>query len=473
MKNKITKLRFKLFTVLSVLLLAFTACETEVQNDIRLAGPLTASANKTDIMLNQKNIKDEVLKIEWTTGSNNGTGASISYQLEIDLMSNNFSKSLILEIGKGVYSKSFTVGELNDLLVNKWSCTPENSAVLQARVISTIYSDPTSQEISQTVTIAVTPYNAVSQTLYLYGTASPKGENLNNALSLTPQSNPTVFVYQGQLNKGQLKFITNLGSELPSYNMGSDASTIVLRTNDSESNKMFDIESDDVYKITVSLLDLTVSIEKINYPPYDAIYMVGSAAPNGWDISKATPLVQNNDNPFIFTYQGVMQAGEFKFPVNTNSDWGQDMYMMVDNTQMYLHHGGDSDDNKWTIAKKGYYNITLNLQDNSIQIYREKLYLIGSACPAGWNIGQAIEMTEDGVDGCIFTWTGAMVAGEFKFPVNRNSDWGQDMYERVDDTHIYRHIGGESDDNKWNINAAGDYTISVNIEDLTLSFSKL
>ena len=59
-----------------------------------------------------------------------------------------------------------------------------------------------------------------------------------------------------------------------------------------------------------------------------------------------------------------MQVGDFKFPVNRNTDWGQDMYERTDDTHMYLHHGGASDDSKLSITKKGYYTITLNLMDN-------------------------------------------------------------------------------------------------------------
>jgi len=103
---------------------------------------------------------------------------------------------------------------------------------------------------------------------------------------------------------------------------------------------------------------------------------------------------------------------------------------------------------------------------------RLKLYMVGSATPIGWSIDKSIEMTEDATDGCIFTYTGPMVAGEFKFPVNRNTDWGQDMYMRVDDTHMYRHVGGASDDNKWNITADGNYVITANVETLAISFVK-
>jgi Ser-tRNA(Ala) deacylase AlaX len=168
-----------------------------------------------------------------------------------------------------------------------------------------------------------------------------------------------------------------------------------------------------------------------------------------------------------------MNAGEFKFPVNRNSDWQQDMFMKLDDTHMYLHHGGDPDDSKWEIAKKGYYTITLNLQDLTISINRLKLYMVGSATPIGWDIGNSIEMVEDVNDGCIFIYSGPMVAGEFKFPVNRNSDWGQDMYMRLDDTHMYLHHGGDADDNKWILTEDGNYVITANVEALTINIQKL
>ncbi|HEY3369376.1 MAG TPA: SusF/SusE family outer membrane protein, partial [Prolixibacteraceae bacterium] len=144
----------------------------------------------------------------------------------------------------------------------------------------------------------------------------------------------------------------------------------------------------------------------------------------------------------------------------------------TDDTNMYLHKGGTDGDDKWSIAKKGYYTITLNLLDNTISINRLKLYMVGSATPVGWDIGNAVEMTENVTDGCIFNYTGPMLAGEFKFPVNRDGSWGQNMYMRTDDTHMYLHVGGASDDNKWTIAAEGNYVINANVETLSLSVQK-
>ena len=466
-------------TIYSVILLAgllttglFTSCEQDLPDNIAKAGPLALTASKTTIELNQKVALNEAFGLTWTTGTNRSSGASISYLIQIDKKGNNFSKAISQDMGKGIYAKSIAVGELNDSLLIRWGCTPGTATDLEARVISTVYSTPTINDTSAVITISVKPYQPVTKTLYLYGSASPKGTDLNNALRLTPQTDPTIFVYQGALNAGTLKFITTLGQIVPSYNLGADSTKIISRTLVSQADNLFTVRSAGVYRIEVSLLDLSVSIAKINFPAYSEVYLAGTAAPNGTDYTKATKLTQSLTNPFIFTYQGVLKAGSFKFPVNTNADGNQDIFMRTDDTHFYTHQGGTAGDDQWTITKKGFYTITLNQSDNTISIYREKLYMVGSATPIGWTITNAIQMTEDAVDGCIFNYTGPMVAGEFKFPVNRDGSFGQDMYERVDDTHMYRHIGGQADDKKWNIITAGNYVITANIETLSISFVK-
>jgi len=456
--------------MLAGMLILLISCQKEEGNDITLAGDLSLSTSANEIVLNQKDDKNVAVNFNWTTGTNSGSGASISYVLQIDKAGNSFANPVQFDMGKAVYAKAFTVADFNQSLLEDFGFSGGVSSNLEARVIATIYTTPQSEQISPVITIKVTPYEPVSTTLYLLGDALSIGWDASKAFAMTPdEDNPTVFVFKGALGAGSYKFITTIDQLLPSYNRGTDDNHIVFRTAESQPDEKFTITESAVYKITVRLLDLTTTAVKLDLPPYDKIYMVGDATPNGWDISNSTELIQDQDNPYIFTYMGVMKAGDFKFPVNQNSDWGQDMYMKLTDSTMYLHHGGDPDDNKWTIAKKGHYIITLNLMDNTISLARTKLFMVGSATPIGWSIDQAIELTEDATDGCIFTYSGPMEAGEFKFPVNRNTDWGQDMYMRVDDTHMYRHTGGESDDNKWNITTAGNYTITANIEALTIN----
>ena len=460
------------FIALTGMMIFFISCQKEESNDIQLAGELTLSSTSADISLLQKNDAKVAVAFNWTTGTNNGTGASISYVLQVDKAGNNFSNPHTFEMGKAVYTKSFLVSQLNSSLLQEYGAIAGVTFNMEARVVATINTTPQTQQISPVVSIKVTPYEPVSKKLYIFGDATPNGWDASKAIELTPDGgDPTVFVYKGALSSGQYKFLTTSGQLLPSYNRGSDDNHIIYRTTESQPDDKFSITEAAVYKITVRLLDLTVTAVKLDQPPYDNIYMVGDATPNGWDISNATELIQDEDNPYIFTYTGVMKAGDYKFPVNRNGNWGQDMYMKLSDSTMYLHHGGASDDNKWSITKKGHYTITLNLMENTISIVRTKLFMVGSATPIGWSIDKAIEMTEDATNGCIFTYSGPMESGEFKFPVNRNTDWGQDMYMRVDDTHMYRHVGGASDDNKWNITVAGNYTITANIETLMISIS--
>jgi hypothetical protein len=466
---------FRSIPYLIIAAMMLISCQDSLMSNIAVAGPLAISTSTDNLVLVQKNdnATTTALTLNWTTGTNHGTGSSISYVLQIDKKGNNFATAIQFNMGKGIYTRSFTTTELNDSLLSHWQLQSGVVAQLEARVIDTVYSQPVVNDVSASVSMSVTPYQPVSTTLYLIGDASPNGWDANNAIALTPgATDPTIFTYQGLLNAGNLKFITTLGQLLPSYNEGADSTHIVYRTENSQPDGQFTISTSGVYKIVVSLLDSTISIAKASAPPFSTIYLVGSAAPNGWDIANATPLVENSSNPFIFTYQGVLNAGTFKFPVNRNTDWSQDMYMRTDDSHMYLHQGGNSDDNQWTIAKKGYYTLTLDLLHNTINILRTELYIVGDATSIGWSIDQAIALTEDATDGCIFTYSGPLVAGQFKFPVNRDTDWGQDMYMMVDNTHMYRHVGGASDDNKWTIAAAGNYVITANVETLSINIQK-
>ncbi len=439
------------------------------------AGPLAVSASSDNIVLTQTatSASTSALTLNWTTGTNHGTGSSISYVLQIGKKGNNFANALEFNMGKGVYTKSFTVSELNDDLLNHWNIPAGSVGQLEARVIDTVYSSPNVSDVSKSLDISVSPYKPVSTTLYLLGDATQAGWDSTKAIPMAPtKTDPTTFVYRGLFSAGNYEFITTLGQMLPAYIEGTDSTNLLYRTSSSQADNPFTIKDPGVYSVTASLLDLSVKVQKVNLPPFDTLYIVGDAAPNGWDISKATPLKQDSVNPFIFVYQGVLNAGQFKFPVNRDTDWGQDMYMRASDSTMYLHKGGASDDNKWTIDKKGFYTLTLNLLDNTIKIDRTELYIVGDATPIGWNIDQAIALKEDPVDGCIFTYTGPMTAGQFKFPVNRDTDWGQDMYMRVNDSTMYRHVGGAPDDNKWNISTPGNYVITANIQTLKLSIKQ-
>jgi hypothetical protein len=476
MKNHYPKilLAILLFTGISL-----DSCQDDFNIVVSEGEPLSLSVSDAELILNQKYAGSEAIRFSWTRGSNRGSGSSISYTLEIDQAGNNFSTSRIFDKGKGVYEQSFSGSSMNDLIQESWGISAGSAVNLEARVIADITDEDEEDDISEVIDFSITTYKPVSATLYFMGSAAPNGWNASKATPMVADPDePTTFKYQGDLEAGQLKFITTLGALLPSYQKGEDENSLLYRTDDTQPNENFELLEAGKYNITISLLDLTISISLTKGPGYEVLYIFGSATPNGWDIENALEMFPNPDNLFLFNYEGVLSPGEFKIAVNQDPDLGQDMFMRdpVDSTKVYLHTGGDPDDSNWNIYEENWHTLKLDLSDYTISIEPFTLYIIGSATPVGWNIDQAIELEQDPIDWFIFRYEGPLIEGEFKFPFNRQFDWAQDMYMKdpADPSKMYRHTGGEEDDEKWVFTEAdaGDYILTLNVQDLTIDIQK-
>lgn len=220
----------------------------------------------------------------------------------------------------------------------------------------------------------VISYSAyANKRLCLIGDATRSGWSSGDASPMIQDAtNPTVFHYDAWLNAGYFKFIleNNDGSYLPTWNKIDDTH-IVKRTSNSDPDDQFNITTEGNYSVTVDTLNLTISItpmdetEKIEF---NTVFMVGNATPNGWDVANSTELIKSTTNPFEFTYTGALTVGEFKFPVNRNSGWGQDFFMRVSDTEMILQNSPDA---KWSITAPGNYIITMNTRDLSISIQQQ------------------------------------------------------------------------------------------------------
>ncbi len=481
MKNNI--LQFCTGVLLPALLLfsgiSLNSCQDPFEILVSEGKPVSLSVSEADLVLNQKTSANTALSFNWTRGSNKATGSSIYYTLEIDQAEKNFSTSLIFEKGKGVFEQSFTGKDLNDLIVETWDIDAGSAVNLEARIIAKTSNETVEDDISDVIGFTVTTYKPVSSTLYIMGNAAPNGWDASKATPMIPDpDDPTTFRYQGDLNPGQLKFITMLGTFLPSYQKGEDENSLIYCTDDSQPSVNFEIAEKGKYNITMNLVDLTIRIELVTGPGYDVLYIFGTANPEGPDIENALEMMPNPDNLFKFNFDGVLKPGEFTIAVNKNADLGQDMFMRDpdDSSKVYLHTGGDPDHSSWMIYEENLHSLKLNLSNYTISIEPLKLYIIGSATSVGWNIGDAIELEQDPTDWYIWRFKGPLTAGEFKFPVNRQFDWAQDMYMKDpgDPSKMYRHTGGEEDDEKWVFTEAdaGNYLLTLNVMDLTIDIQK-
>lgn len=474
MRNKIFSFNALLPALLVLVLL--TACKKNYEMELDKGDqPLALSIDKSEVVLEEKNRNADAVTLSWTSGSNQGTDAAISYSLLIDKQGNNFAQAIELDMGKASFSKKYTVRDLNELIIAQWAVNPGDEVNLESKVRIEVANHPDLTDESELLTWKVKTYRAVTTTLYLIGDAAPNGWDANNAEPLNLSlSDPGIFTYTGQLRAGEFKFITTLGSFLPSYNKGSSDTRLVYRSSDNEPDDKFVNSSQGMYNVVVDLLNLTISVTAANTPPYTRLWMLGDAVPTGWNIDNPSEMRVDSSNLFVFTYNEILSAGEFKIPVATG-DFGTDYYMPLSNHPAITETGvqlvpNGNPDLKWKIDNPGPYKIKLDLQNMKIDIqpftpYTE-IWMVGDASPVGWNINSPHPLTPTPGNPYEFSYTGPLSAGEFKFPL-ATGDWGCDYFMPVINgsgpgSTQMKFIKSGSPDFKWRITQAGNYKVTIN-----------
>lgn len=477
-----------IYQMVILVLITLTACQRlgVVMPDVQ-DQPLSISASDSVVVLEEQHANESALKLSWTTGTNYGTGSAISYTLQIDQRGNNFQDAIAIDLGKQVYSYDFSAKDLNTRIRQHFNLNEQQTLDLAARVIAEVAGldgkETQQEQVSPAVTFTVQSYQPVSTTLYIIGDATPTGwdNQTATAMSADPEKSGT-FTYQGALTAGHFKFITTLGSFLPSYNKGTDDKSLILRNKESDPDNQFVINegAGAIYKITVDLLAMTMQMEKVNLSPYDKLWIIGDAVPQGWDIASPDSMIHDPGSPFVFKYGQVLKAGEFKIATAATGDFNIPFYMPITNhppltdKSVQLVAPG-ADDYKWQITAPGAYKIQLDLQSMQIAIKPftpyAKLWLVGDATPAGWNIDDPTPMTATPGDPYTFTYQGQLSAGEFKITV-ATGDWGTDFFRPysqhpdITDTKAQWVAHGSSpadvNDFKWQIKTAGLYTIRLN-----------
>ena len=219
----------------------------------------------------------------------------------------------------------------------------------------------------------------------------------------------------------------------------------------------------------------------------DRLLIVGEAVWGGWSIDNSIVMFNSTENPDVFKATVNLNAnGTFKFL--TTSDWGNLEYRAGDN-DVTLAEGvasplvsteENSNDKQFKVSETANYDIVCDLTAKTIVVKKAgyqtnplkhtALWMIGSATPGGWSIGEGTMLSPDAVNPTVFKTTVDLVEGELKVAVNKHTGWGQTFYLRdtTDDTKMV--FGGY--DNKWNITKAGKYDVTVDVVNMTISITE-
>lgn len=485
-KSKINYRRAIKVLLIPVLLFSlFFSCREELDAEEFEFSELSVKTSEVPELL--PNMYNSKFNFSWTAGNNMSTNSSISYKLEIDKKDNNFSNPQSYEIGKNIYTYDIIIGELNNLIVNTYGGTPGTPITMQARVTAT-FGDSSVTPQSAVADFTVTPFKPFSSSLYIVGSASPNGWDISNAIALTPSSStPGEFVYYGQLKNGSFKFaVSQDGCWCQDfYTQDPDDETkMVYNEGGSGMDIQWIIDNPSLYKVTVNLITLSIDIQEMDEPQFSNLWIVGDASPSGWNVDTPVAFKQDTNNPFIFNLECSLTPGVFKILAGQTGEWcGQWYRPLVDNqglTETGVEQNSGCDvDNKWLVTADtaGRYLITLDTASNTIHFTPINVYMIGDATPNGWNMGTLAPMQKNG---SVYTWTGPLTAGEFKF-AKFNTDWcqgtelvGVTANQSISNTQFQERVkcaGGDSTDFKWKVTAgqAGTYTFTLNLDTNTLS----
>ncbi|MCB0464257.1 MAG: SusF/SusE family outer membrane protein [Aequorivita sp.] len=499
MKNIRNKIKALAILVLPLILFTVSSCDDDlVDHSFDQDNELSLSVSQQDILL-EEIFFNSTVSLNWSSGTNQNTGSAIKYTLQMDLASGDFSAPIatFLSDVQNTYSYDITYGNLNQILLDYGSNTNETYD-LKARVVADVLDTSVQDQIAL-ADFSVTTFKPVTEHLYIVGDATPNGWNIGSATELEASNNTRgVFVYEGPLSLGNFKFAVNQdGCWCQDFYTKdpTDDSKMVYNEGGSGDDLQWTIDAelgpDEAYKVTADLLHLTIQIEIVetasNTPPFPNLWIVGDASESGWNIDSPEVFVQSSADPFIFSYEGQLNPGNFKIFAGPLGDWCGEWYRPFNDNETLTNGSVDQNsgcdlDNKWIVtdATKGRYKIILNTQNNTIQFKPISLYLIGDGGPNGWNIANPTAMQY--VNG-EYVFTGPLGAdnptGEFKiskFVGNWcDGDWinAATANQSINNTSFIYTVGCDGPDNKWKLQSgqAGNYEIRVNLTTETMTIT--
>jgi hypothetical protein len=345
----------------SVLLFACEKSDEEVRGE-----SLTLTGPTEKVVLVEANAKNTAITFTWNKGIERNPTDTITYIFRMDIAGNNFATATPRDTVTN-FTKSFTTGELSDLIAEQWQIRPGEEVLLEARVVANVRGEKFVYPEIATTTFSVLTYAYGSVPLYLKGTANTG----SSPIALKEVINGRMYKWDGDLEAGGYKFVYDLENDLPSLNKGADGNTLVERTDAGQPDDLFEITAAGRYGFTVNRKEMTLNARKFQHY-FERIYFVGDAIPAAaWDIGKAVEVTWEDG---FFVYKGQLKGdgdGEDAFKIHTEKDWSAssfrpatDWASITDNRLEFNAPG----DRKWKIKPEetGNYHVTLDMSEMTI-----------------------------------------------------------------------------------------------------------
>lgn len=349
--------------------------------------PLKLEVSNRNVTLDLENPDKEILYFTWEPAEDrSGEGTIIeNYLFRFDMANNSFETSIpTAAITNGVFYKGFTTREINDLLVSQWGSSLGSEIGVEARIIAK-YTNPDKfvKPLVSTIAFKIQSIAPESKPLYLMGSATDAGTNLENAIEMTEVMKGETYVWRGSLKTGEYYFTTQKTSEYPAYIMNEDGeeNKIVLAESESAAGKPFSITKAGLYAISVNLTTQRITCEEVFY--IETLSVIGSGTDWGWpsgsavatDPSYGGVMIWSSINPHECEITTQLKSGELRICIAGQSDAAFRPYNAAapiskqEHDVVFMH----KPDYKWKIesADAGTYKIILDTKNYKIRFIKQ------------------------------------------------------------------------------------------------------
>lgn len=342
------------------------------------ANPLTLTLSSEEVVLAEDNSSANAITFTWTPGNDRGAGTNLKYFFRMDILGKNFGKdmekggadytTITEELPEGVSTKSYTVKELNALLLKNFKRPGGAVTNLEVQIIARVNNSAQFQlpEVS-TASFSATSYSPGPLPLFMVGDAISGGWDYSTGTSLPEITERTIYTYTGNFSVGSFKVIEKPGNELPSYDPAAENTLVYNKTDPRTADNVFNVTQAGRHYF---YMDIESNNYAFGYFPYDKLALVGKSVDGReWDKDNPKQMIWDRTKPEEFTCIVKLGPGEIKIFVN-NPDWnGQFLMPLIAGTQI---NGNESDDtrvkyvsngkpdDKWVITTEGDYEVTVN-----------------------------------------------------------------------------------------------------------------
>lgn len=309
-----------------------------------------------------------------------------------------------------------------------------------------------------------------------------------------------IYTWTGVLAPGTFKFPWK--DSLNDF-FGVEDGKLIYHPEGTAGDQKYTVGAPGKYEITINVNKLTFNIKALEeYSIPDNLYLFGDGTGAGWSIDHGEKMVKRPDLKFennadgegvfyMVTRLGAVEGDSgFKFlETHTGEDFNAG-YQFAWGLSKIWKNGSDRKYNR--VKENGMYSIKVDTKYWNYEVLKmtgenpAEIYIYGDATGYGWDLGKtAADETQKltSTDGVIYSWTGKLLKGEFKFAFGG-------MYLSAESTPAlsfdngFLVTGNEADgwkivvrtdmlnDTKYQVAEDGNYTVTINTDTMDLSVRK-